>query len=60
LAFAEKVEHIAATTYLTDIGQLSDPKLAKIMASILGVETTHVAIFAYPLKQRRPYPAFVS
>jgi rubrerythrin len=60
LAFAEKVERIAATTYLTDIGQLSDPKLAKIMASILGIETTHVAILASALKQGRPYPAFVS
>ena len=60
LAFAEKVERIAATAYLDDIGKLSNPRLAKIMASILGVETTHVATLAAALKQSRPYPGFVS
>lgn len=60
LAFAEKVERIAATAYLTDIGKLSSPALAKTMASILGVETTHVAILAAVLKESRPYPGFVS
>jgi hypothetical protein len=36
LMFAEKIERMAATAYLTDIGKLSDPALSKIMASILG------------------------
>lgn len=60
LAFAEYVERAAATTYLTDIGKLSSPGLAKLMASILGVETTHVATLAAALKEDRPYPGFVS
>lgn len=60
LAFAEKVERIAATSYLTDIGKLSNPALSKIMASILGVETTHVSTLAAALKQDRPYAGFVS
>jgi Ferritin-like domain len=60
LAFAEKVERIAATSYLGDIGKLSNPALSKLMASILGVETTHVATLAAALKQGRPYPGFVS
>jgi rubrerythrin len=60
LAFAEKVERIAATSYLGDIGKLSNPAMSKIMASILGVETTHVAILASALKQGVPYHGFVS
>lgn len=59
LAFAEKVERIAATSYLGDIGKLSNPALSKLMASILGVETTHVATLAAALKQDRPYAGFV-
>ena len=60
LAFAEKVERLAATSYLTDIGKLSNPALSKIMASILGVETTHVALLASALKQGVAYNGFVS
>jgi rubrerythrin len=60
LAFAETVERAAATSYLTDIGKLSNPALSKIMASILGVETTHVTTLATALKQGRPYSGFVS
>jgi rubrerythrin len=60
LTFAEKVERIAATSYLGDIGKLSNPALSKLMASILGVETTHVATLAAALKQDRPYAGFVS
>jgi len=59
LAFAEKVERIAATSYLGDIGKLSNPALSKLMASILGVETTHVATLANALKQDKPYTGFV-
>jgi rubrerythrin len=60
LAFAEKVERLAATSYLTDIGRLSNPALSKIMASILGVETTHVSLLASALKQGVAYNGFVS
>lgn len=60
LAFAEHVERAAATEYLTDIGKLSNPAMAKLMASILGVETTHVAILAAALKEDHPYPGFVT
>lgn len=60
LAFAETVEKAAATHYLSDISKLSNPQLAKLLASILGVETTHVATLAAALKQDRPYSGFVS
>lgn len=60
LAFAETVERAAATSYLTDIGKLSNPALSKIMASILGVETAHVTTLATALKQGRAYSGFVS
>lgn len=60
LSFAETVERLAATTYLTEIGKLSNPALAQLMASILGVETTHVSTLASALKEDRPYVGFVS
>lgn len=51
LAFALTVEHLAATKYLTIIPQLADRDLAKAAGSILGIETTHVAILAQALGQ---------
>ena len=60
LAFAEHVERAAATEYLTDVGLLSTPAIARLMASILGVETTHVATLAAALKEDRPYTGFVN
>jgi rubrerythrin len=60
LAFAENVERGAATAYLTEIGRLSNPELAKLLASILGVETTHVTTLASVLKQGPAYIGFVS
>jgi len=61
LAFAETVERLAATSYLADVGKLSNPALAKIMASILGVETTHVSVLAAALNEGRAYDdGFVS
>jgi Ferritin-like domain len=60
LAFAEKVERIGTTAYLNDIGKLSNSALATLMASILGVETTHIATLAAALKQPLPYRGFVS
>jgi hypothetical protein len=61
LAFAEGVERQAATTYLSVIPSFKDRGLAKVAASILGNETTHVAILAYTLKRgTEPYKYFVS
>ena len=60
LAFAEHVERAAATEYLTDVGEVSSHTIARLMASILGVETTHVATLAAALKESRPYSAFVA
>jgi hypothetical protein len=54
LGFALHVEHLAATKYLTIIPQLRDRDLAKASGSILGIETTHVALLAEALGQ----PAF--
>ena len=61
LAFAQTVERQAASTYLSVIPSFKDRQLAKVAGSILGVETTHVAILAYTLKQgTEPYKSFVS
>jgi rubrerythrin len=61
LKFAETLERGAATAYLSSIPNLSDRGLAKVAASILGVETTHVAILEYTLtKSTEPYKDFVS
>ncbi len=61
LKFAESVERQAATTYLSVIPAFKDRGLAKVAGSILGVETTHVAILAYALKAgTEPYASFVS
>ena len=61
LAFAESVERQAASTYLAVIPAFKDRQLAKVAGSILGVETTHVAILAYTLKKTtEPYKDFVS
>ncbi len=62
LLFAETVERGAATAYLTSIPAFKDRMLAKVAGSILGVETTHVALLAFTLKEgAEPYKAhFVS
>jgi len=61
LAFAETLERGAATAYLTSIPNLKDKALAKVAGSILGVETTHVAILVYTLsKSTEPYKDFVA
>ncbi len=61
LAFAETVERTAASSYLDTIPKFADRNLAHLAASILGVETTHVAILDYTLKQNtEPYNDFVS
>jgi rubrerythrin len=62
LMFAETVEKLAASTYLSVIPSFKDPKLAQTAAAILGVETTHVAILNYVLtKSTEAYPkSFVS
>lgn len=61
LAFAETLERGAASAYLASIPNLQDRNLAKVAGSILGVETTHVAILAYTLtKSTESYKAFVA
>lgn len=60
LAFAESVERQAASAYLSVFPVLEDKGLAKAAASILGVETMHVAILATVLKQGQPYKGFIS
>jgi hypothetical protein len=60
LTFAETVERVAATAYLSELGRLSNPQLAKLLASILGVETTHVSTLTSVLKHGPAYIAFVS
>jgi len=55
LRFALVVEQKAASTYLSVIPDFKDRKLAEVAASILGVETTHVALLCNALNQPRPY-----
>jgi hypothetical protein len=60
LAFANVVEMKAASTYLSVIPDLKDRTLAGVAASILGVETTHVALLAAALDARVYATGFVS
>jgi rubrerythrin len=56
LAFANEVEQKAAATYLSVVPDLRDRHLAAVAASILGVETTHVALLSQALGVRA-YPS---
>jgi len=61
LTFAYSVERQAASTYLSLIPTLKNQAFAQLMASILGVETTHVALLAQSLRRTPAYPSgFVS
>lgn len=60
LKFAEGVEKGAVTTYLSVVASFTDRNLAKVAASILGVEATHVSTLAAALKEAPPYKGFVS
>lgn len=60
LKFAQGVEKGAVTTYLSVIASFTDRSLAKVAASILGVEATHVSTLAAALKEAAPYRGFVS
>ncbi len=60
LAFANVVEMKAASTYLSVIPDLKSRTLAGVAASILGVETTHVALLAEALQTRVYVSGFVS
>jgi rubrerythrin len=61
LRFAKTVEMKAASTYLSVISEFKNRELATVAASILGVETTHVALLASALGEARAYPtSFVS
>jgi len=56
LRFALVVEEKAANTYLSEIPDFKDRRFAELAASILGVETTHVALLSNALGQATPYP----
>ncbi len=60
IAFANVVEMKAASTYLSVIPDLHDRALAGVAASILGVETTHVALLSQALGVRSYATGFVS
>jgi len=57
LAFARGIEEKAASTYLEIIPAFKNRDLAGIVASILGIETTHVALLAQVLGD---FPAYTT
>jgi len=57
LAFARGVEEKAASAYLEVIPALKNSELAGVVASILGIETTHVALLAQALGD---FPAYTT
>ena len=57
LDYAYTVERLAANTYLGTIAQFKNRDLATTAASILGVETTHVALLAEALRKNPAYPS---
>ncbi len=59
LAFANVVEMKAAATYLSVVPDLKNRELAGVAASILGVETMHVALLAEALGTRVYASGFV-
>ena len=59
LAFAYTVERLAASTYLGTIAQFKNRDLATTAASIMGIETTHVALLAEALRKNPAYPSGV-
>jgi len=56
LAFALSAERQLATTYLSAVPQFRNRDLARIAASILGVDTAHVALLSEALRQTPAYP----
>lgn len=61
LAFALTTERQLASSYLAAVPQFKNRDLAKTAASILGVDTAHVAVLSEALRQYPPYPGgFVS
>lgn len=61
LNYAYTVERTLATTHLTAVATFRNRDYAKTAASILGVETTHVALLAEALRKGSAYPtSFVS
>jgi hypothetical protein len=60
LKFAEGLERGAATAYLGVISTFKDRTLARLTASILAIETTHVTTLAAALQEQTAYKLFVS
>jgi hypothetical protein len=57
LNFAYTIERGAANAYVSVIPMFKNRDLAKISATILGVETTHVALLAEALAKGFAYPS---
>lgn len=51
LKILQNLERIAANSFLGTVGDLKNSALIQLVASILGVETTHVAILGMALTQ---------
>ena len=61
LGFAYTLERSLANTHLVAVPDYKNRDYATTAASIIGVETTHVALLGEALRQGRPYPTgFVS
>jgi len=56
LGFAYTVERMLADGHLTPVATYKNRDYAKTAASILGVETTHVALLAEALRRNPAYP----
>jgi len=56
LAFALAGERQLASSYLAAVPQFKNRDLAKLAASILGVDATHVALLSEALRQTPAYP----
>jgi len=56
LNFAHTIERLAANAHLGVIATFKNRDLAKISATILGVETTHVALLSEALAKGFAYP----
>lgn len=56
MAFAATLEKSLAATHLASVSPFRNRDYAQTSASILGVETTHVALLGEALRQGRTYP----
>ncbi|MBC5822155.1 MAG: ferritin-like domain-containing protein [Candidatus Eremiobacteraeota bacterium] len=57
LGFAYTIERMLADVHLAPVATYRNRDYAKTAASILGVETTHVALLAEALRRNPAYPS---